>query len=80
MLLGTHDFSGFSSKSKAGMQKKKRDTVRTLFAVDILPWKYGVYVSFTGDGFLYNMVREKCKTGTSGIRKAGQAAGRKDSK
>ncbi len=57
VLLGTHDFSGFSSKSKAGMQKKKRDTVRTLFAVDILPWKYGVYVSFTGDGFLYNMVR-----------------------
>ena len=55
VLLGTHDFSGFSSKSKAGM--KKRDTVRTLFAVDILPWKYGVYVSFTGDGFLYNMVR-----------------------
>ena len=51
MLLGTHDFKGFSTG------RTKKSTIRTIKAISI--WRDGhkVYLEFTGNGFLYNMVR-----------------------
>lgn len=84
ILLGTHDFLGFSSKSRAGIQKKQKDTVRMLYSVEILSWKHGIYFSFTADGFLYNMVRIltgtllEVGTGKRGIQQVRQALEKKD--
>ena len=51
-LVGTHDFRGFSS-----LKKTKKSTVRTLHNIEIEQKGSIVEISFTGDGFLYNMVR-----------------------
>lgn len=51
-LLGTHDFAGFCTN-----KNKKKSTVRTLKAIEILERKSQIEISMTGDGFLYNMVR-----------------------
>ena len=52
MLLGTHDFQGFSS-----VKKTKQSTVRTLYAADIDFKENSLVLTFCGSGFLYNMVR-----------------------
>lgn len=50
-LLGTHDFAGFSS------DKTKKNTVRTIKRGQIVETEDELIFEFTGDGFLYNMVR-----------------------
>lgn len=50
--LGTHDFMGFSS-----VKKTKKSTVRTISSIVVEEGPREIRISFTGDGFLYNMVR-----------------------
>ena len=52
LLLGEHDFSAF-----CGNAKMKKSTVRTLRSIEILREDKQILLRFTGDGFLYNMVR-----------------------
>lgn len=51
-FMGTHDFRAFCS-----LKKFKKSTVRTLFSIDIAEKGTVVEIFYTGDGFLYNMVR-----------------------
>ncbi len=51
-LLGTHDFKGFSS-----LGKTKKSTVRTMTDITITEQNGIITLRFTGNGFLYNMVR-----------------------
>lgn len=51
LLLGTHDFKGFSTG------RTKKTTVRHLSSIDIRREGANVTLTFTGNGFLYNMVR-----------------------
>ncbi len=50
-LVGTHDYKGFST------DKTKKSTIRTVSAIDISVHGPMMEFKFTGDGFLYNMVR-----------------------
>lgn len=50
--LGTHDFIGFSS-----VKKTKKSTERILSSVTVEKDSKEVRITFTGNGFLYNMVR-----------------------
>lgn len=50
-LIGEKDFKGFCA------DKTKKSTVRTLKKVEIQESKEEIKFTFTGDGFLYNMVR-----------------------
>lgn len=52
LLLGTHDFLGFSS-----LKKTKKSTLRTLLEVEVLEKPTELLFRFRGDGFLQNMVR-----------------------
>lgn len=54
VLLGTHDFRSFCSN-----KRMKKSTVRTLYDIQIEEDKreQEIRISFTGNGFLYNMVR-----------------------
>jgi len=52
LLLGEHDFSAF-----CGNAKMKKSTVRTLRSIEIRRDGEEIVLRFTGDGFLYNMVR-----------------------
>jgi len=51
-LAGTHDFASFVSQLDPG-----KDTVRTIFRTEVEESGKHVSVTFTGDGFMYNMVR-----------------------
>ena len=51
LLLGTHEFRGYSTGHT------KKSTVRHLSAVDIRREGENLTLTFTGNGFLYNMVR-----------------------
>ena len=51
LLLGTHDFKGFSTG------RTKKSTVRTIKSVEIRTDGPRVELIFRGNGFLYNMVR-----------------------
>ncbi len=51
-LTGRHDFSAFSTGKKTG-----KPAVRTLSALDVERIGEEVRLTFTADGFLYNMVR-----------------------
>lgn len=51
-LLGTHDFAAF-----CGNRKMKKSTVRTITDIKIERKGKEVWISFTGNGFLQNMVR-----------------------
>lgn len=51
-LIGTHDFKGFSS-----IRRTKKSTVRELYAIEIEKKEKEIRISFTGNGFLHNMVR-----------------------
>ena len=52
LLLGEHDFKGFSSVGKT-----KKSTVRTINSIEVTE-KHGIIkIRINGNGFLYNMVR-----------------------
>ena len=51
-LIGTHDFSGFSS-----LKKSKKSTIRTINFIDIKEDNGIITIKINGDSFLYNMVR-----------------------
>ena len=51
-LTGTHDFRAFSS-----IKRGKKSTVRTIESIDIGQDGSAITLSFTGNGFLYHMVR-----------------------
>jgi len=51
-LIGTHDFIGFSS-----VKKTNKSTTRTIEDITIVKEGNMLKFSFTGDGFLYNMIR-----------------------
>lgn len=51
-LCGTHDYRAFCS-----LKKFKKSTVRTVESIVIKELGPELRLSFTGDGFLYNMVR-----------------------
>ena len=52
LLIGEHDFSAFCGKPKF-----KKTTVRYIRAIDIRRQGDEIRISFTGNGFLHNMVR-----------------------
>ena len=52
-LTGTHDFASFA----ANRGKPEKSTVRTIFSIVIHKKGPLVTLTFTGDGFLYKMVR-----------------------
>lgn len=52
MLIGVHDFRSFSSE-----KRKEKDTVRNLQNIDIVLDNEYLKLYFTGEGFLYHMVR-----------------------
>lgn len=52
LLVGTHDFKSF-----CGNKHMKKSTVRTIFSIDIEEKVDEIEISYTGDGFLMNMVR-----------------------
>lgn len=51
LLIGTHDFKGFSSGHT------KKSTVRHIRSIDVKKDGDRIELVFTGNGFLYNMVR-----------------------
>ncbi len=51
-ILGNHDFSSFMS-----VGSDVKDTVRTVFALDISSVGNDIVIKISADGFLYNMVR-----------------------
>lgn len=51
-LIGTHDFKSFCSN-----KKMKKSSVRTLYAVQVEKFAQEIVITYTGNGFLYNMVR-----------------------
>jgi len=57
LLLGTHDFKGFSS-----VKKTNKSTVRTINSLEITEENGIIKITVNGNGFLYNMVRIICGT------------------
>lgn len=51
-MIGTHDFMAF-----CGNKKMKKSTVRTVTDITIEEKKNEIHITFTGDGFLQNMIR-----------------------
>lgn len=51
-LVGTHDFKSFTSA-----RKSKKSTVRTIMSIEIVRVGEEIRFIFTGDGFLFHMVR-----------------------
>ena len=51
-LIGTHDFMAFY-----GNKKMKKSTVRTIMAIEIVERDKELVISYTGDGFLQQMIR-----------------------
>lgn len=51
-LTGTHDFASF-----CGNKRMKKSTVRTIMDIKILEKDDEIEISYTGDGFLQNMIR-----------------------
>lgn len=54
-FLGTHDFTTFSNEAHRGAAA--RSAVRTIHELNVVPQAGGVRLEFTGNGFLYKMVR-----------------------
>ena len=54
VYIGEHDFSSFAANRKDG---KKINTVRTINSVDVAELPHGLSITFSGNGFLYKMVR-----------------------
>lgn len=70
LLVGTHDFKGFSTNKKT-----KKSTVRTIYEIRIETEGDEVHFVYRGDGFLYHMVR--IMTGT--LLEVGRGERRPDS-
>lgn len=51
-LVGTHDFKAFTSTKKS-----KKSTVRTIESIEIIPVGDEIRFVFSGNGFLFHMVR-----------------------
>lgn len=51
-LEGTHDFKSF-----CGNKKMKKSTVRTVYSIDVQKQSDNIVITYTGDGFLQNMIR-----------------------
>lgn len=51
-FIGTHDFKSFCSN-----KKMKKSSVRTIYSIEIEKIPNEIKITFTGNGFLYNMVR-----------------------
>ncbi len=51
-LVGEHDFRAFCASGSTA-----KTTVRTIYGIEIVKNKNGFSLEFTGNGFLYNMVR-----------------------
>ena len=51
-LIGEHDFKAF-----CGNRKMKKSTVRTIYAIDIVKNGADIVITYTGNGFLQNMIR-----------------------
>ena len=56
LLIGTHDFKGFSS-----IKKTKKSTVRSIYNIEIKKTKKEIQISYTGNGFLHNKSTGKYK-------------------
>lgn len=59
-LIGTHNFLAFSSLKRNADgtgAKKKKSTVRTVTSIEIEKTGEEIRLTYTGDGFLYHMVR-----------------------
>jgi len=54
LYLGEHDFAAFAANRRDG---KDPNTVRTIARAKVAETKTGLSVTFTGNGFLYKMVR-----------------------
>ncbi|SFR81174.1 tRNA pseudouridine(38-40) synthase TruA [Anaeromicropila populeti] len=52
IMTGTHDFKGFCSN-----KRMKKSSVRTIEKISIEKIENEIQIRFTGDGFLYHMVR-----------------------
>ena len=52
LLVGEHDFSAFCAN-----KKMKKSTIRRIDAIEIQRRDHEIRFTFTGNGFLYNMVR-----------------------
>lgn len=52
LMLGTHDFKSF-----CGNRKMKKSTVRTIYDIRVERINNEIKISYTGDGFLQNMIR-----------------------
>ncbi|MDI6601305.1 MAG: tRNA pseudouridine(38-40) synthase TruA [Thermoanaerobacteraceae bacterium] len=52
IFIGTHDFKNFMSSGSS-----IKNTVRTVWDIDVCKRKEIIYVDVKGEGFLYNMVR-----------------------
>ncbi len=52
LLIGTHDYMSFCANKRI-----KKSTIRTVTAIEITRHGQELQLRFTGDGFLYNMVR-----------------------
>ncbi len=51
-LVGEHDFKSFCSA-----RTQVKDTVRTIYSLDVSKRDEMIYIRISGNGFLYNMVR-----------------------
>lgn len=51
-LKGQHDFKGFCTKAS-----KKKSTIRRMDDIEIWDEGKAIFIRYTGNGFLYNMVR-----------------------
>lgn len=51
-MIGTHDFAAF-----CGNKKMKKSTVRTVTDIEIVEKENEIQISYSGDGFLQNMIR-----------------------
>jgi len=55
LFVGTHDFSSFANSGDEGACRK--NPIRTIYRLDVVPHEKGVRLEFEGNGFLYKMVR-----------------------
>ena len=51
-MEGTHDFKSF-----CGNKKNEKSTVRTVYSIDVQKQSDNIVITYTGDGFLQNMIR-----------------------
>ncbi|WP_106768780.1 tRNA pseudouridine(38-40) synthase TruA [Paenibacillus faecalis] len=56
-FIGEHDFTAFSNA-----KSKKKDTMRTIYSLDIEESEGFIEIRVSGSGFLYNMVRKMIGT------------------